>query len=77
MRHTRSAPATSWVFPPRPSAITSGTRSPNISGGERRGSEIADFPRLAKRLVRVGMSIAIHSVDDAGAMLPFPRLGDK
>lgn len=48
-----------------------------ISGGERRGSEIADFPRLSKRLVRVGMNISIHSVDDAEAFPPLPRVGEK
>ncbi len=48
-----------------------------ITGGERRGSEIADFPRQAKRPVRVGMNITIHGIDDAAAMPPFPRLGDK
>jgi len=48
-----------------------------ISGGERRISEIADFPRNKKRFVRVGMNVSIHSIDDAEALGPFPRLGEK
>lgn len=47
-----------------------------LIGGERRGSEVADITRQGKRLVRVGMNIAIHDLDDAAAMPPFPRLGD-
>ncbi|MBK9754599.1 MAG: cupin domain-containing protein [Nannocystis sp.] len=35
-----------------------------LSGGERREMEIADFPRHGKRLVRVGMAAAIHSLAD-------------
>jgi uncharacterized cupin superfamily protein len=48
-----------------------------LSGGERRVSEVADFPRLDKRLVRVGMSASIYGISDAGAMSPFPRVGEK
>jgi uncharacterized cupin superfamily protein len=48
-----------------------------LSGGERRISEIADFPRLDKRLVRVGMSVSIYGIEDGGAMPPFARLGSK
>lgn len=48
-----------------------------ISGGERRGSEVADFPRHGKRLVRVGLNMAIHTIEDGVAFAPFPRLGDK
>lgn len=45
-----------------------------ISGGERNAAEIADFPRVGKRLVRVGMSVSIHRIDDAEAFGEFPRL---
>ncbi len=31
-----------------------------ISGGERREMEVADFPRIGKRLVRVGMDVTIY-----------------
>jgi uncharacterized cupin superfamily protein len=31
-----------------------------ISGGERREMEVADFPRIGKRLVRVGMQVTIY-----------------
>src|SRR6185369_6491069 len=48
-----------------------------LAGGERRISEIADFPRINRRVVRVGMSVSIYGIDDAGAMAPFPRVGAK
>jgi uncharacterized cupin superfamily protein len=48
-----------------------------LSGGERRISEIADFPRLDKRMVRVGMNLSIYGISDAGAMPPFPRIGEN
>jgi uncharacterized cupin superfamily protein len=47
-----------------------------LSGGERRVSEVADFPRLDKRMVRVGMNVSMYGIEDAGAMAPFPRVGD-
>jgi uncharacterized cupin superfamily protein len=31
-----------------------------ISGGERREMEVADFPRIGKRLVRVGMQVTVY-----------------
>lgn len=48
-----------------------------LSGGERRISEIADFPRHDKRLVRVGLSASIHGISDAGALPFLPRVGEK
>ena len=48
-----------------------------LSGGERNRSEIADFPRAGKRLVRVGMNIDLHTLDDAQAFGPLPRLTKK
>lgn len=47
-----------------------------LSGGERRTSEVADFPRLGKRMVRVGMSVSMYGIEDAGSMAPFPRVGE-
>lgn len=48
-----------------------------LSGGERRIAEIAEFPREGKRMVRVGMSVALHRVDDAESFGPLPRLSLK
>lgn len=48
-----------------------------LSGGERRLSEIAEFPRLGKRMVRVGMRIAIHRVDEAEDFAGFPKLSSE
>jgi uncharacterized cupin superfamily protein len=36
-----------------------------ISGGERREMEVADFPRIGKQLVRVGMKASIYDVASA------------
>jgi uncharacterized cupin superfamily protein len=41
-----------------------------ISGGERRSVEVADFPRVGKRLVRFGMQAAIYDLE-AGQKLSF------
>lgn len=46
-----------------------------LSGGERRESEIADFPRHGKRMVRVGLQISIHSLADETTFPGFPPLG--
>jgi uncharacterized cupin superfamily protein len=48
-----------------------------LAGGERRAAEIADFPRLGKRLVRVGMNISIHRTDDVEGFAEFPRITSK
>ena len=45
-----------------------------ISGGERREAEVAEFPRQDKRLVRVGMAIAIHDTSGAIEYPGFPPL---
>jgi uncharacterized cupin superfamily protein len=34
-----------------------------LTGGERHDAEVADFPRLGKRLVRVGEAAALHALD--------------
>jgi uncharacterized cupin superfamily protein len=36
-----------------------------ISGGERREVEVADFPRLGKRMVRVGMQAMLYPINSA------------
>jgi uncharacterized cupin superfamily protein len=36
-----------------------------LSGGERRPMEIADYPRLGKRMVRVGRRVSIHPIASA------------
>lgn len=36
-----------------------------ISGGERREVEVADFPRLGKRMVRFGMQAAVYDMEAA------------
>lgn len=48
-----------------------------LSGGERNPSEIVDFPRIGKRLVRAGMNVAIHRIDEGEALGPFPLLVAK
>ncbi|MEM9491829.1 MAG: cupin, partial [Myxococcota bacterium] len=40
-----------------------------LSGGERKSMEIADFPRLGKRLLRVGSKVSITSTEGDE---PFP-----
>ncbi len=42
-----------------------------LVGGERRSAEIADFPRVGKRMIRVGDTIAIHEL---GAAVGFPSV---
>ncbi len=41
-----------------------------LSGGEARDLEVADFPKLGKRLIRVGEKVDWYAIDDAP--LPFP-----
>jgi uncharacterized cupin superfamily protein len=41
-----------------------------ISGGERREMEVADFPRIGKRLVRVGMQVTLYDQSE-GKKLSF------
>ena len=36
-----------------------------LMGGENRDCEIADFPKLGKKMVRVGESLEIYDMDDA------------
>lgn len=43
-----------------------------LMGGENREIEVADFPRLAKRMVRSGEKIEVYDVSDAK---PFGPLG--
>jgi uncharacterized cupin superfamily protein len=41
-----------------------------LSGGENREFEIADFPRLGKRMVRNGKRIDVYDADDAQPLTP-------
>jgi uncharacterized cupin superfamily protein len=43
-----------------------------LAGGERNASEIADFPEQGKRMVRVGMQVAVYPL--AAAEHPFEGL---
>ena len=36
-----------------------------LMGGEHRGAEVADFPRLGKRMVRMGEKLDIYDIADA------------
>jgi uncharacterized cupin superfamily protein len=36
-----------------------------LSGGERRAREVADYPRLGKRMVRVGGAASLHAIEGA------------
>jgi len=41
-----------------------------LSGGETREVEIADFPRLGKRMVRAGNRMDVHDIDDGPPLYP-------
>jgi len=45
-----------------------------LSGGERRDMEVGDFPRHGKRMVRVGMKIAIYDVENGAPFTVFEKL---
>lgn len=45
-----------------------------LSGGERNAQEVADFPRLGKRMVRVGMRLSIHPMEGAEGFPGFDKL---
>jgi uncharacterized cupin superfamily protein len=45
-----------------------------LSGGERRQSEIAEFPQLGKMMVRVGANISIFETTAAQAMGHFKKV---
>jgi uncharacterized cupin superfamily protein len=44
-----------------------------LSGGEHAELDVADFPRLGKRLVRIGERSTVYELD-SGAALPFPGI---
>jgi len=44
-----------------------------LSGGENREFEVADFPKLGKRMVRQGKHIDIYDIADAQPMGPLTR----
>ena len=41
-----------------------------LMGGEHRDTEIADFPKLGKRMVRLGDKVEIYDLEDAKAFGP-------
>lgn len=45
-----------------------------LAGGERHEVEVADFPRLGKRLIRVGRRTEIHDIAGGQPMPGFERL---
>jgi len=45
-----------------------------LMGGERRPVEIADFPRLGKRMVRSGTRVSLHPIDSAESFEPYQKL---
>ena len=73
-RSSRSQPATSSAFP-RPRwrtccAIPGSEDLVYLAGGENREFEVAEFPTLGKRMVRMGQQVDIYDVDDAKAFGP-------
>ena len=45
-----------------------------LSGGERHAVEIADLPGLGKRMIRAGMTVSIHTLDEAESFPSLPLL---
>ena len=45
-----------------------------LAGGERRSSEIAEFPKLGKTMVRVGTAISIFETANAQGMGGYPKI---
>src|SRR5262249_34075901 len=45
-----------------------------LSGGERHEMEIADFPRIGKRMVRVGDKMELYAVTEAKPFAPYEKL---
>jgi uncharacterized cupin superfamily protein len=41
-----------------------------LAGGENREFEVAEFPALGKRVVRMGQQVDVYDVDDAKAFGP-------
>ena len=48
-----------------------------LSGGERREADIAEYPTLGKRVVRIGTHVAVHSLDSDEGFPGQPLLGAK
>jgi uncharacterized cupin superfamily protein len=46
-----------------------------LTGGENREFEVADFPKLGKRMIRTGNQVQIYDVSDAQAMGPLGSTG--
>ena len=45
-----------------------------LMGGENRDAEVSTFPRLGKKMVRLGGEVEIYNLDDA---MPFGPAGDR
>ena len=45
-----------------------------LTGGEQAELDVADYPRLGKRLVRIGSKCAVYELD-SGAAFPYPGVG--
>ena len=41
-----------------------------LCGGENREFEVADFPKLGKRMVRTGKQVEIYDASDGAAVRP-------
>jgi uncharacterized cupin superfamily protein len=48
-----------------------------LSGGERKPMEVAEFPTLGKRMVRVGMALSITKIEGEEVFPGFAKLGEK
>lgn len=47
-----------------------------LMGGENRDAEVATFPRLGKKMVRLGSEVEIYDLDDARPFGPLEPPGD-
>jgi uncharacterized cupin superfamily protein len=45
-----------------------------LSGGERAELDVSDFPKLGKRMVRIGNKIAVYDLDDTQPPPAFPGI---
>lgn len=46
-----------------------------LMGGENRDAEVATFPKLGKKMVRIGTNVEIYDVADAKPLGPLPASG--
>ena len=81
-RSTRWPRATSWAS--RPRGVAHHLRNPYdedliyLVGGEINEVEVADFPRLGKRMIRSGQGVEIYDTSDAKSFGPLEEeIGTK